>query len=148
MSDRESLLSAPTLALDPDLIRAIAWCRILAPKERPHDDASYRRAEELGLLAHDPIWRATPQGEGVLIAIGMLEPTWVKERTKLIVLWAREPREYAAAQFVKAWAESYEDVCHEAFTAEKKQAEADWHEWPGEGSQWLFWTTHEEMGRP
>ena len=52
MSDRESLLSAPTLALDPDLIRAIAW------------------------------------------------------------------------------------------------AEADWREWPGEGSQWLFWTTHEEMGRP
>lgn len=78
----------------------------------------------------------------------MLDPTWVRERTRLVVLWAREPREHAPAQFVKAWSEGYEDAYYESFAAEKKRAEDDWREWPGEGSSWLFWTTHEEMARP
>lgn len=133
--------------LDPDLVRALAWCRIGGPKTRPHDEAAFYRAEGLGLLAHDPIWRATPQGEGVLIALGLLKPTWEPQRTRITVLWAREPLVGALAQFISAWPEGFRDCWPETFAEGVEKAQASWREWPGEGKRWIFWTAEVEIPR-
>lgn len=144
--DREGRFDADA-TIDPDIVRAIAWCRLGGPDSRPRHDRAFHEAEALGLLAHDPIWRATPQGEGVLIALGFLPPTWEPERRKLLVLWAREPREGAPAQFVRAWPESAPDVSHEGYVHEKALAEAEWRLGTGVSS-WLFFVTTEEVAAP
>ena len=136
-----------TFEIDRDIVLAIAWCRVRVPKERPHDESAYYRAENLGLLAHDPIWRATPQGEGVLIALGLLERTWVQERTNLVVMWAREPRADAPAQFVRAWTAGYVEHFDESWRREREEAKEWWRSW-GEIESWLFFETHEELPRP
>lgn len=142
-------VAAVPVSLDADLVRALSWCRLGGGKfGRPEDKQSFYRAEELGLLAHDPIWRATPQGEGVLIALGLLEPTWVAERTRVSVLWSREARVDAVAQFVRAWPEGFEDCYPDSFRAEVEKAKDEWRDWYDHGQALLFWTSTEEMARP
>jgi hypothetical protein len=136
-------------SVDPDIVRALGWCRLGSSRsDRPDRDESFYEAERLGLLAHDPIWRATPQGEGVLIALGLLEPTWVQDRVLVTVLWARLPEPDAPAQFVHAWSEGYSDAYSDSFGRECELEKDRWREWPGEGRLWLFWTSTEELPRP
>lgn len=136
-------------ALDEEIVRALAWCRLGSSAGFGHpENDGFRRAEQLGLLAHHPVWHATAQGEGVLIALGMLGPTYVPERTMVSILWAREPREHALAQFVAAWPEGLEDCYPDSFAAEVEKAKAAWREWPGDGQAWVFWTSVEELARP
>jgi hypothetical protein len=61
-----------------DLIQAVAYCRL--GKARPVDDRAFEQAKRMGLLAQDPTWRATPQGEGALIAAGLMEGKPAPER--------------------------------------------------------------------
>lgn len=132
--------------LDPELVRAIAWCAGRTRYGYP-DYSSSLKAQELGLLRHDPIWAATPQGDGVLIALGILPPSWNNERVSFIVLWARtDANPYA--QFVAAWPTGLEEAWPDAFARAVKEAKAKWREWPGEGDEWYFATTYEEIGRP
>lgn len=62
------------LHLDDSIVQALAWTRRVGgcgSSDLPHGEA-FHRAEELGLLAHDPIWRTTREGDGVLVAVGLL----------------------------------------------------------------------------
>jgi hypothetical protein len=86
-----------------DVARAVAWCRLGSSQaDRPTTDEAFHEAKRLGLLAQDPIWRATAKGEGLLIALGRLDPAPACERLALHVMWARVPG-FERSQFVAAF---------------------------------------------
>lgn len=134
----------PTPPIDPDLVAAIAYCRVGGV--RPVDDGTFRRAEGLGLLAHDPIWRATTAGEGVLIAAGLLEGARAPRQRVLYALWARS-EQYPAPQFVAAWPESIVDVWPEQHDRDIAAAKRDYED-RGEGGPWTYWSTIIEIDVP
>lgn len=145
---RESLLQDVPTTLDDDIVRAVAWCRLGSGAGYGYpENNGFTRAEKLGLLDHTGVWRATPQGEGVLIALGLLDPTWQAERTRISVLWARETNESKPVQFVAAWPEGIEDCWPDLFAHEVAETQKRWQsEWTN-GGQWEFWTTVVEIPR-
>lgn len=74
LSQRDLSVSEPEKyppSFDPEIVKAIHWCRL--GRVRPDDEGAFHRAKQLGLLAQDDVWRATERGEGVLIALGLLD---------------------------------------------------------------------------
>lgn len=133
--------ASPALELDRGLVGAIAWCRLgssRTPKPWP-TDADFNRAEALGYLRHHPTWHATPQGEGVLIATGLLEGTPAREQTTVNVLWAQCER-YPRAQFVGAWSDDVVEAANEIYQEQRAEAERVFREW-GDIEDWTFWVT-------
>lgn len=136
----------PSMLVDRDLVAALAWCRLGGQLlGRPSDPGAFRRAEALGLLAHDPIWRTTAAGDGVLIALGLLAGSPAAPVHLVQVLWARSER-YPTAQFVQAWSEAFADCFPEQRDAERAKAEYEHSQF--DGGPWTFWTTFAELDAP
>lgn len=126
---------------DPQIVRALHWCRL--GRIRPDDDAAFHRAKQMGLLAQDPCWRATPQGEGVLVALGLLKGKPAPRRLTRWMRWAVN-EQYTTPQLVASWSEWEEetgrasDLCRDAeddFTCES-------------GETWTFFTTVDQIDIP
>jgi hypothetical protein len=137
-----------TATVDPDVVRAVAWCRLGGPKNRPERDESFYEAERLGLLRHDPIWRATEAGEGVLLAFGLLGGKPAPELAKVTMLWCRKAHVDAPANLVRGWDEAYAECYPDSFGHEVKVAKDDYRQWFDDGEQLLFWTSVVEVERP
>lgn len=147
MTGKDSLIQSLQTTLDADIVRALAWCRLGsgAGFGYPENDG-FTRAEKLGLLDHTGVWKATPQGEGVLIALGLLDPTWQSDRTRISVLWARAADK--PVQFIAAWPEGIEDCWPDLFAHEVAEAQERWQrEWSFGDESWEFWTTVVEIPR-
>lgn len=76
--------SKPTVP-DEAILAAVMWCRVGAGAyngKRWHHPIGmfgqevgnncFHEAERIGLLAHDPVWRATPSGESLLLDKGVI----------------------------------------------------------------------------
>lgn len=125
--------------LDGEVVNAIAWCRIGGSRYRPAADDAFHRAKALGLLAQDDTWRATERGEGVLVALGLLEAKPAPRRTATVLLWARSPN-FSTPHFVTAWSESLDNMCHEEARILRGEGEERFAaRAPDEA--WTFWTT-------
>lgn len=140
-------MSPIPFTLDGDLVNAIGWCRIGgAHFLRPASSAAHLRAKALGLLARDNTWRATERGEGVLIALGLLDGAPAPERALVEMLWGCCER-YEKPQFVCSWSESLSDAYPEDAKRVREKAEA-WFRDFGDDCGWTFWTTFEHIDRP
>jgi hypothetical protein len=135
----------PRAHVDLDILKAIAWCRIGGRHFRPSSDAAFGRAKRLGLLAQDNVWRATPQGEGVLIAAGLLKGAAAPERVTIHVLWATSQR-YPRPQFVAAWPDGLVECWRESYEEQRAEAERFFTDFGDE--EWEFWTTIEHLDAP
>jgi hypothetical protein len=130
---------------DVEIVKAIHWCRL--GRVRPDDDYAFYRAKQLGLLAQDSIWRATAQGEGVLIALGLLEGKPTPRRTLITVLWAAS--DDFPPQFVASWSGELNDMMTGEAARQREEAE----EWfnvhsPIDQVHWRFWTTTQYIDVP
>jgi hypothetical protein len=135
--------------IDEGVVRAVAWCRLgsgRTPRPWPTDE-HFHQAEALGFLRHDPTWHATPEGEGVLIAAGLLDGSPAPELATIHVLWATCPR-YPRPQFVAAWSDGLVECWVETYNEQREEAERFYRDF-GDGDEgWTFWTTVEEMPLP
>jgi hypothetical protein len=132
--------------IDRDVIAALAYCRKGGP--RPKRDSSFHEAKKLGLLAQDPVWRTTEEGDGVLIAVGVLEGKPAPERVTIHVLWARLADGEPSApwpQFVAAFSDGLVDCMYEAYEAQREEAEQRFREVADVAE---FFTTVEQVVRP
>lgn len=130
---------------DPEIVQALAYCRLgLARPERP---SAFREAKALGLLAQDDIWRTTEQGDGVLVALGLLEGKPTPKRVLVTVLWAHDENTGRPAQFVAAWSESPDDCFPETAMLRRAREECDWRDFFDGEHSWSFWTTTEWIDR-
>lgn len=125
--------------IDLDIVKAIAWCRIGGLLYRPASEDAFHRAKALGLLAQDNIWRATERGEGVLVALGLLEGKPAPRRTMTVLLWARSPN-FSTPHFVTAWGESLDEIYHEEARILRGEGERRFADL-ARGEVWTFWTT-------
>lgn len=136
--------------LDIDLVAALAWCRLGGSKlGRPNHEAAFSRAADLGLLAHDPIWRTTSAGDGVLIALGLLEGKPVAEFVVAHVLWASAPE--GTPQFVAAFSDGLVDAWRDLYAKRRDHVEQEWRDFfalDTHPDAWEFWTTVEHIDRP
>lgn len=138
---------AQARSIDGDLLKAIAWCRVGGRTLGwPADDRAYGRAESLGLLRHHPTWHATPQGEGVLIAAGLLAGAPAPEQSTVHVLWASCQR-YRRPQFVAAWSDGLADSWPDLYESQRAEAEQFFRDF-GDDAGWTFWTTIEDLDAP
>jgi hypothetical protein len=140
--------AAQRLELDRGLVAALAWCRLgssRTPRPWP-TDADFYRAEALGFLRHHPTWHATAEGEGVLIAAGLLSGKPAPEQITVHVLWATCER-YRRPQFVAAWSDGLVDAWSETYRDQRAEAERQFAEW-GDERDWTFWTTVEHLDAP
>lgn len=149
-ADAAAPAAAANLELDRDLVAALAWCRLGGQKlGRPADDAAFGRAKGLGLLAQDPVWRATARGEGVLIALGLLNGAPAPDLATVCVCWAASER-FPGAQFVAAFPDGLADCWTETYKSQLADAQrwfADFGDVSVDGP-WRFWTTVETIERP
>ena len=60
---------APSAVPDP-VVMAVVWCRLGALRQA--EQWAFAEALERGLLAHDPLWRATATGEQLLRDRGLM----------------------------------------------------------------------------
>lgn len=128
------------LRVDPDLIRALHWCRI--GNVRPIGGDAFHRAKQLGLLAQDSVWRATERGEGVLVALGILDGKPAPQRTTLIVLWGLATG-FLTPNLVATWSE-WEDEVGDGTVREDAEREF----LTKVDGRWTFWTTVEHIDIP
>jgi hypothetical protein len=134
----------PIAPLSVDLVNAVAHCRIGG--QRPVNNAAFAEAKALGLLAQDDVWRATEQGEGMLIALGLLNGKPQPERALTVCLWAQcEP--YKRPQFVTAWSDGLDDCYPESAGELRVAAEREFAAF-GDETDWEFWTTREHLDLP
>jgi hypothetical protein len=136
-----------------DILAAVAYCHLGSSQaKRPFADTSFREALALGLLAHDPIWRATERGIGALIAAGLMEGEATPDKVTLHILWARHGEEDVCAsfpQFVAAYPDGLVDAWHEHYLAERKKAEEEYIDMVGDNGRVAeFFITVIETPRP
>jgi len=111
---------------DPDVLAAVRYCRLGGP--RPTSDDAFARAEDLGLLSHHGTWSATREGEGLLIACGLLPGRPAPRPVELRVVWATEAaRPYRDPQAVIAYPASLEESMPEDW-GEQRAAAIEWYE--------------------
>lgn len=127
-----------------DLIQAVAYCRLSAA--RPVDDAAFEEAKRRGLLSQDPVWRATTQGEGALIAAGLMKGKPAPERRCVTILWAICDR-YQTPQFVGAFNSAFEEFHHEEFERQIAEAKERYEDY-GDEHGWHYWTTDAYVDLP
>lgn len=129
---------------DPEIVKAIHWCRL--GRVRPDDPSAFHRAKEMGLLAQDPVWRATPQGEGVLVALGLLEGKPTPKESRVHVLWAVSAG-FPRPQLVAAFSDGLVECFHGHYMDRRRDAEDDWRAFGDEGG-WTFFTTVADLAIP
>lgn len=135
-------LPGQSYAIEPDIVAAIAYCRI--GRHRPVDDASFGKAKALGLLAQDPCWRATARGEGILVAAGLLKGEPAPEQITLAIRWAVCER-YPRPQTVRVWTEwAWEHVEQQ----EVEDADTEFCGYDDQVHGWRFFTTFEQLDAP
>lgn len=123
--------------LDIEIVKAIVWCRL--GHVRPTDNGAFERAKALGLLAQDNVWRATEKGEGVLVALGLLDGKPAPRRVEITYLWAREKDQYPTPTLAGAWPTAYEDHAPHIARAVRRDAEDAFARLVDPG--FTFWTT-------
>jgi hypothetical protein len=139
-SDRTMTGQSYPPPLDPEIVKALHWCRI--GRVRPDDDSAFQRAKQMGLLAQDSCWRATERGEGVLIALGLIEGKPAPRRTFRTVLWAVTDR--YPPNFAGSWSEYEEETYGDDV---RERAEEEWRiNFPDD--PWQFFTTTEPVNVP
>lgn len=129
--------------LDPEIVKAIVWCRLGGV--RPTQDGAFGSAKALGLLAQDDVWRATERGEGVLVALGLLEGARAPGRESVICLWVRT-NEHPSPQMIACWPAWFDEVAERAREC-RINAEAEFESLAGESTGINFWTTTEWIDR-
>lgn len=135
----------PIAPLSVDLVNAVAHCRIGG--QRPVNNAAFAEAKALGLLAQDDVWRATEQGEGMLIALGLLNGKPEPERTLTVCLWARR-QPYSRPNFITAWSDGLEENWPDSAAEFRRIAERELESYAGLPGCWEFWTTREYLDLP
>lgn len=113
-------------------IQAVAYCHLGSGRAaRPESDTAFGDALRNGLLAHDPIWRATERGIGALVAAGLVAGEPAPEFVRLHILWAQHGDEDPSRhwpQFVAAFSDGIVDAWREHYEAERARAEADYRD--------------------
>lgn len=124
--------------IDPDVLRAVAYCRLGGP--RPASDASFHEAKAIGLLDKTPCWGATERGVGALVAAGLMHGEPAPRYSDVVVLWAVSER-YPHPQFVGAWHEcQWEHLDHDEVEQEFRNYGAE--------QGWRFFSTHSQLPLP
>jgi hypothetical protein len=125
-----------------DVLTAVRYCA--RGGERPSSTAAFELAKRNGLLAQDPVWRATERGMGALVGAGLLAGEPAPVFARLHVLWAASDR--YPPQFVAAWPDGLVEAMPEEYEDRRREAE-EWY--AGFGDEPLtFWTTLEELPLP
>lgn len=145
-------LPGQVYAIRHGLVAAVAWCRLGSSRTpKPWaEDSDFREAERLGFLRHHPTWHATAEGEGLLIAAGLLEGKPAPDQRTVHVLWARCDR-YPTPQFVAAFADGLVDAWSEEYRRKREEAEkyyAGFAHADDDVEVWTFWTTIAHLDEP
>lgn len=135
--------------IDGDIVKALQWCRL--GRVRPDDDGAFLRAKALGLLAQDDVWRTTAQGDGVLIAAGLLEGKPEPRLVQFRLLWADHGEHYDPS-LVAAFSEGLVDSMPEEYERQRREAERSfcdsWCDHGNDDGPCRFFTTVETTPRP
>lgn len=124
-----------------ELVNAVSYCRL--GSQRPASDAAFHEAKAIGLLAQDPVWRATARGEGALVAAGLMPGEPAPSQITLAMHWGVCPR-WPTPQLVRVWTEwAWEHVD----PTEIEDAEMDFRGY-GDPEPWRFFTTIEQVDQP
>lgn len=133
-------------------IDAVAYCH-LGSSRAPHpgSDAPFQVALANGLLAHDPIWRATDRGIGALIGAGLIAGEPAPDFVKVHVLWAQLGEGHPSRhwpQFVAAYSDGLVDAWPNEYERERERAEREYLDWLDLGCGATFFVTVIETARP
>lgn len=145
---REGARDLPT-TVDEDVVRALVWTRLGSSRAGRHPgDEAIRRAEALGLLSHHGIWHATPQGEGALVALGLLDGAPAPRPKTVHALWVVEdPVGHYQPQLVSAYEDGLVDAASELYDEWRAEDEQRFRDHAGDGP-WRFFTTEHELPIP
>jgi hypothetical protein len=133
------------------LLEAVTWCHLGSGSGARPTDEGFRQAEKLGLLKHHPIWHATREGIGALVAAGRVEGKPAPEITRIHCLWARHGANdlsSAYPQFVAAWPEGIVDYWPDTYAQQRAEREQEYRDNVDEGAVIQFFVTNEEIVRP